>query len=145
MDSLSVFHKDTTWTIYKPYHMDSIQLWIQTQEINTELFQPCNYSFHHQTNGSFWHQWSILPVGLTSQIVSRLCCFGCSDNTHWFPPYAKETLSIESQCKIWWELSKTFKSSWNHTIFSRYNTHMFALLISKLQEKWCCILPKIAN
>ena len=28
---------------------------------------------------------TILPVGLTSQIVSRLCCFGCSDETRWLP------------------------------------------------------------
>ena len=61
------------------------------------------------------------------------------------PPYAKRTLSIDSQCKNYWKLSKTFKSSWNHTIYSGYNAHMFALLISKLQEtlieKSPCINP----
>ena len=32
-----------------------------------------------------------------------------------------------------------------HTNVSRYIAHMFALLISKLQEKSSCIWPKIAN
>ena len=36
-----------------------------------------------QFGSSGWY--TILLVGLTSQIVSRLCCFGCSDNTRWFP------------------------------------------------------------
>ena len=52
------------------------------------------------------------------------------------PPYAKGALSIESQCKHYWKLFKTSNG---------YNAHMFALLISKLQEKLPCILPKIAH
>ena len=63
--------------------------------------------------------------GESSQILCRdlrSVVFGCSDDT-----FICEGNAV------------------HRTFFSRYNAYMFALLISKLHEKWPCSLPKIMN
>ena len=54
------------------------------------------------------------------------CCVAIWDRLFWLsdmPPFAKGTLSIESQCKNYWKLSKSCKSSWNHPFFWMQCSH----------------------
>ena len=59
-----------------------------------------------------------------------------------FPPYAKETLSNVTFFESYPKFSNLHEIT---HFFSRCNTYMFALLISKLEEKLCCVWLKIAN